>query len=100
MLEHLTTASLSEQLNTKFRLRQVAPERVVELELVAVDAQGDVAGQTERFSAIFRGALDQFLPQGSYAMEHEGLGGFELFIVPIRKDEAGFYYEAVFNRLK
>lgn len=100
MLEHLTTASLSEQLNTKFRLNAVEPEKVVELELVEVQAQGDVAGQTERFSAIFRGALASFLPQGSYAMEHEVLGSFELFIVPIRKDEAGFYYEAVFNRVK
>jgi hypothetical protein len=33
-------------------------------------------------------------------MEHEALGSFELFIVPIRKDDEGFYYEAVFNRVK
>jgi hypothetical protein len=100
MLDHLTAASLSEQLNTKFRLGLVVPERVVELELVEVQAQDDVAGQTERFSAIFRGAHDPFLPQSSYAMEHEELGSFELFIVPIRKDNEGFYYEAVFNRVK
>ena len=99
MLEHLTIASLSEQLHTKFRLT-VVPERAFELELVEVEAHGDVAGQTERFSAIFRGALDTFLQQGIYAMEHEALGSFELFIVPIRKNDAGFYYEAVFNRLK
>jgi hypothetical protein len=24
---------------------------------------------------------------------------FELFIVPIRRDDPGFYYEAVFNRM-
>jgi hypothetical protein len=99
MLEHLTIASLSEQLHTKFRLT-VEPETFVELELVEVQAQGDVAGQTERFSAVFRGALDTFLQQRIYAMEHERLGSFELFIVPIRKDDAGFYYEAVFNRVK
>ena len=99
MLEHLTIASLSEQLHTKFRLT-VEPERVVELELVEVEARNDVPGQTERFSAVFRGALDSFLPQRTYALEHDALGSFELFIVPIRKDEEGFYYEAIFNRLK
>lgn len=99
MLEHLTIASLSEQLNTKFR-STVEPEKFVELELVEVEAHGDVAGQTERFSAVFRGALDTFLQQRTYALEHDALGSFELFIVPIRKDDAGFYYEAVFNRVK
>ena len=99
MLEHLTAASLSEQLHTKFRLT-VEPERVLEVELVEVQTADDVAGQTERFSAVFRGALDTFLPQSTYALEHEALGSFELFIVPIRRDEEGFYYEAVFNRVK
>jgi hypothetical protein len=99
MLEHLTMASLSEQLHTKFRLR-VEPEKAFELELVEVEARDDVAGQTERFSAVFRGALDTFLPQHTYALEHDALGSFELFIVPIRRDGEGFYYEAVFNRMK
>ena len=99
MLEHLTMDSFSAQLNTKFRLG-VGTERSVELELVEVQAHGDVAGQTERFSAFFRGALDQFLSQGTYRMEHERLGSVEIFIVPIRKDNEGIYYEAVFNRVK
>ena len=99
MLEHLTQQSLSEQLNTKFRLSSGTGQNV-ELELVEVTDDGEVAGQTERFSALFRGSLEHFFQQGMYAMEHEQLGSFELFIVPIRKDEAGFYYEAVFNRVK
>jgi hypothetical protein len=28
------------------------------------------------------------------------IGVFELFIVPIRRDDQGFYYEAVFNRMR
>jgi hypothetical protein len=99
MLEHLTIASLSEQLHTKFRVN-LEPEKVFELELVGVEVQGDVAGQAERFSAVFRGALDTFLQQHTYALEHEALGSFELFIVPIRRDDEGFYYEAVFSRMK
>lgn len=99
MLEQLTLGSLSEQLNTKFRLGAGA-ETPVELELVEVQAQDDVAGQTERFSAIFRGPLGRFLQQSTYAIEHENLGSFELFVVPVRQDNEGFYYEAVFNRVK
>ncbi|MCA1567462.1 MAG: hypothetical protein LC803_17795 [Acidobacteria bacterium] len=99
MLEHLTTDSLSAQLNTKFRIG-VETEKIVELELVEVQAHGDLPGQTERFSALFRGALHLFLPQGTYRMQHEQLGSVEIFIVPIRKDAEGIYYEAVFNRVK
>jgi hypothetical protein len=99
MLEQLTSASLAAQLNTKFRLSS-EPEKTIELELVEVNDNDEVAGQTERFSAFFRGPLESYLPQRTYGMAHEELGNFELFIVPIRKDEAGFYYEAVFNRVK
>jgi hypothetical protein len=28
------------------------------------------------------------------------IGAFELCIVPIRRDDQGFYYEAVFNRMR
>jgi hypothetical protein len=28
------------------------------------------------------------------------IGAFELFIVPIRRDDQGFSYEAVFNRMR
>ena len=99
MLEQLTSASLGAQLNTKFRL-SAPPEKTVEIELVEVKENDEVAGQTERFSAFFRGPLEPFLPQRTYTMEHASLGSFELFIVPIRKDQEGYYYEAVFNRLK
>jgi archaellum component FlaF (FlaF/FlaG flagellin family) len=99
MLEHLTQKSLSEQLNTKFRLSSGTGQSV-EVELVEVTDNGEVAGQTERFSALFRGSLEHFFQQGTYSLEHEQLGSFDLFIVPVRKDEAGFYYEAIFNRVK
>jgi hypothetical protein len=99
MLEQLTKDSLAAQLNTKFRIN-IEPEKIDELELVEVQAHDDVPGQTERFSALFRGDLNRFLPQSTYRMEHEGFGSVEIFIVPIRKDGEGIYYEAVFNRVK
>ena len=98
MPEHLTRDSFSAQLNTKFRFGG-GTEKIVELELVEVQTHGDVTGQTERFSAFFRGPLDHFLPQSIYRMQHEALGDAEIFIVPIRQDSAGFYYEATFNRV-
>jgi hypothetical protein len=99
MLEQLTMDSLAAQLNTKFRIN-VEPEKTDELELVEVQAHGDVPGQTERFSALFRGDANRLLPQSTYRMEHEGFGSVEIFIVPIRRDGEGIYYEAVFNRVK
>lgn len=98
MPEHLTMDSFLAQLHTKFRV-SVEPEQTVELELVEVQPHGDVPGQAERFSALFRGPLDRFLPQRTYRMEHAESGDADIFIVPIRKDGAGIYYEAVFNRM-
>ncbi len=34
-----------------------------------------------------------------HRFSHDALRTFELFIVPIRRDDQGFYYEAVFNRM-
>jgi hypothetical protein len=35
-----------------------------------------------------------------YGVEHDRLGTFDLFLVPVGADETGVSYEAVFNRLK
>ncbi|MGA6982749.1 MAG: hypothetical protein WBZ11_14440 [Candidatus Sulfotelmatobacter sp.] len=32
-------------------------------------------------------------------MKHDSIGDFELFLVPIARDDSGTHYEAVFNRL-
>lgn len=97
-LEHLTRETFSAQLNTKFRVTP-EPEKTFEFELIEVTGAADTERQ-ERFSAIFRGPADIYFPQRIYPMEHEQLGAFELFLVPIRRDSDGFYYEAAFNRVK
>ncbi|HEU4834969.1 MAG TPA: hypothetical protein VFS90_11160 [Pyrinomonadaceae bacterium] len=56
--------------------------------------------QQEEFAVEFRGPLDTFLGQGVRNFAHDQMGQFELFIVPIKQNEQGFYYEAVFNRLR
>jgi len=53
----------------------------------------------ESFSVLFDGPDNRLLPQGMYAFEHEGLGRFELFIVPVGRKPGAFEYQAVFNRL-
>ena len=97
MLENMTAATFSEVLNTKFRLQLRSPD-FVELELIKVEDFATSSRQV-RFSILFRGPLDQALLQGMYRMEHDQLGTFDLFIVPIAKEDDGILYEAVFNRI-
>ena len=99
MSENLTKDFFAGNINTKFRLPLDA-SNYLELELIEVNANERLREEgIDNFSIIFRGPRVQYLPQGTYRMEHERAGQFEIFIVPIRGDDAGYYYEAVFNRL-
>ena len=96
-----TESEFSALQGTKFLIKVQTLE--VPLELVEVkgylNQQTEQAGM-ERFSAFFDGALESFLPQGMYLMQHESLGEFEIFLVPIAQNQNGFRYEAVFNFFK
>jgi hypothetical protein len=35
-----------------------------------------------------------------YQIQHDQLGAFDLFLVPVSQDQDGVYFEAVFNRLR
>ena len=48
------------------------------------------------FSVLFGGSAP-VLPQGTYPVEHEALGTFDLFLVPVVTED-GQRYEAIFNR--
>lgn len=54
-------------------------------------------GVREPFSLLFCGPLEQFLEQHMYSLHHAELGQLELFLVPVKQDDNGFYYEAVFG---
>ena len=95
MLENPVASMFSEHLNTTFRV-QLAPSHALELELL--DVTDASAPSQVRFSILFRGPQEPLLPQRIYPFEHDQLGAFDLFIVPIRRDKNGLYYEAVFNR--
>ncbi len=96
MSDKLSHAGFAEQLNSKFCLR--LEDREIELELSEVSELKVTPGQ-EVFSLVFHGPATLVLPQQSYRMEHDQMGAFDILIVPIRRDDKGVYYEAVFNRL-
>ena len=94
----LTHEEFTKNANTKFQV-QIDENTKVDVELVKI-SELKLYPQQEEFSVEFRGPLDMFLGQGGRDFSHEQMGKFELFIVPVRQDQQGFYYEAVFNRLR
>src|SRR6266851_2599121 len=101
MPAELTEKEFSRHVNTKFRLK--LDDQKFELELAAVTSylpQANEQGGMERFSVFFVGPGHVRLPQRLYSLEHEQMGEFEIFLVPISGNEKGSRYEAVFNYFK
>jgi hypothetical protein len=96
MVEKLSKAYFSEALNTPFHLHTDTGESL-DLELIELKDGFALPGQ-EQFSLKFRGPGQSILPQKTYRMDHDRIGPFDLFIVPIGRGADDTYYEAVFNR--
>lgn len=94
----LTHEEFAQHANSKFQV-EVDENPDVEVELTEV-SDLKLYPQQEEFVLVFRGPLDKFLGQGVRNFKHDKMGRFEIFIVPIRQDAQGFYYEAVFNRIR
>ena len=94
----LTHEEFTKNANTKFQV-QADDNTHVEIELIKI-SELKLHPQQEEFTIRFRGPLNVFLAQGVRNVTHDQMGQFELFLVPIKQDEQGFYYEAVFNRLR
>lgn len=101
MAASLTEEEFSKHVNTIFSINR-DDQSAVDLELVQVkgymNKPGDAEGM-ERFSIFFKGPKP-LLPQSTYSLSNEGMGTFDLFLVPIGVDGDGFRYEAVFNYFK
>jgi hypothetical protein len=97
MTEDLTRESFAENLNSKFMMTLPEAEPLA-LDLIEVTEIPSVEGQ-EQFSVIFQAPLNAPVRQGIYTLEHERLGEFGIFLVPIGKDKNGVQYEAFFNRV-
>ena len=91
----LTHEEFSRHVNTRFQVQDTD----VKLELIEISELKQYPEQ-EEFAIVFRGPLNAFLGQGIRSLSHEQMGQLELFLVPIRQDQHGYYYEAVFNRLR
>jgi hypothetical protein len=65
---------------------------VVPVALVEATALGK-----HSFSLVFGGPTNVPIDQNTYTLQHDGLGEFPLFIVPIQPDDEARYYEAIVN---
>lgn len=92
----LSGALFERHISTKFWMHAENGERVA-LELVRFQ-NGHCTLTNEQFSLLFRGGGNTIYPQRTYAVEHEVIGKFDLFLVPVGRDAEGTLYEAVFNR--
>lgn len=95
----LTEQEFSQHVNTDFRVKLETP-KPVDLRLVEVKGYAKKAAEQsgmERFSAYFTGPAEFFLAQRTYSLSHDVMGEFDLFLVPVAREEEKFRYEAVFN---
>jgi hypothetical protein len=57
----------------------------------------EIAQHRTPFSLLFLGPPTFILPQAIYRFEHDAIGAFEMFIVPIGQSAEGVSYEAIFS---
>ena len=93
-LEH---AEFAKHVNTTFRIR-LNERETLPAELTEI-SEHMVSPQQERFWIVFKTSNEVLLGQGLRSVEHDAMGNFDLFLVPMSRDEQGTYYEAVFNHL-
>jgi hypothetical protein len=93
MLETFTLETFTPLVNSAFR---VGGESPTELLLVAATALGGHGVNRAPFSLLFRGPRTPLLPQQIHPLEHDTLGAFDLFLVPLGPDAEGMRYEAIF----
>jgi hypothetical protein len=101
MTATLTEEEFSKHVKTTFHVK--FPDGQIDLELDEVRGYRNKAVEREgmeRFSLYFQGPSSPPLPQHVYLFEHDQMGEFEIFLVPLSQSELGFRYEAVFNYFK
>jgi hypothetical protein len=106
--QDITCSDLAGQLHTSFRIQTASGKtiKVTLAELILRPAEAPKPGQrppqdagNEKFSIVFSGSRSDLLKQNTYPFEHEALGRFELFIVPMNtRNPTKIDYEAVVNR--
>lgn len=93
----LEQAEFAKYLHTKFRIR-INETESLEAELAHV-SDLLLSERQARFAVIFRTSNEPYLGQGQRDFEHDQMGQFTLFLVPVARGEEGTEYEACFNRV-
>lgn len=89
MLETFTVETFSPHLHSTFRIAEGPEVQLDEVrELTAASSEGRAP-----FSLAFSGPPEPILAQQTYNVEHDELGSFDLFLVPLGPG----LYEAVFS---
>ncbi len=97
-LADLSAEDFSPHAGSCYRLRPRGGGEPIQLELIEVTPGARVPGRKRQgFSLVFRGPHRPGVPQAIYQLEHEAMGTFEIFLVPITPDPQGALYEAVFT---
>ena len=92
-----TQQAFSEVLNSRFNVWEDGRKQV---EFTLVECNDVLSTEWQQcYSLLFRGPTDQPPVQSIYLLENEQLGRMELFLVPVKRDDAGVYFEAVMNHL-
>jgi hypothetical protein len=90
-------AQFREHVNTTFQLDHAAGPVPLRLDEVTGERAG---GPFVFFSIFFHGPSDRLLPQGTYTLDHDRLGSFSLFLVPVvGSNHERIVYEASFSQM-
>lgn len=103
MLQELTLDAFVPHIGGRFRIF-LSADRAIEAELVEARALSEQTGPQESparkrvpFSLVFRTPGSDYAPQQIYRVEHDTLGSYDIFLVPIGPDGTGMRYEAIFT---
>ena len=103
MLDKLTVDDFKSRIGETFRATPQEGEPL-ELQLSRADPspyveeeQAERPAERAPFSLEFHSPLPQHVPQQIFAIEHDEMGKFDLFLVPLGPDAEGHRYEAVFG---
>ena len=98
MLKTFTLQTFTPLVGSQFDLSGPDGKALV-LELLEANVAGSAAPSAirEPFSLTFCEPSAAPLDQRTYELTHPSLGTFQLFIVPVGRDQCGTRYEAVFG---
>jgi hypothetical protein len=97
MLDTLRLEDFAPRIGERFR---VSADAGHSLDVTLIEAKGlGAASQARRapFSVVFLGPAQPVWAQRIYRVEHDAMGSFDLFLVPLGPRDGGMRYEAVFT---